>query len=856
MEFGADQLGKLREAFHMEAEERLDEMSQCLLEMEKTDEAQERERLLKDVFRGAHSLKGAARAVNLREVESLFQTLEEVLYRLQKGEVQYSAVLLDLFHQALSLVDGFLRLPEAESGQVSEQMLELDQVLLAVLAGEEPPETAADRAAGGGETPGPAAGGSSPLSGDVPQAAYSASPRNAGDDDLPSLDDFKAAGDDDIPSLADFGNAPGERNRPASGKKSRTSRDDLPSLADFSSPTPSDAPAAVGAEEPPKAKPAPASRPSGGKAKARPTSDWVRLSTARLDGAMEKAEELLSAKLTGAQHNKELAEVAQALTRWEKRWSRARQELWELQRRAGRGGEGSRAVVPDSIQEFLAYNETQIISLKQKVHGLAMKSAMAERALSRQVDDLLADLKEMTMLPFSTVSAAMPRMMRDISRQLNKEVDFSVSGDEIRIDRRILEEIKTPLIHLLRNAVDHGLESAGERAGTGKPKKGSVSLGISHAEGGRVEIVVSDDGRGMDPERIRAAAVKKGVISQKEADQLDDRASLSLIFRSQFTTSPIITEISGRGLGMDIVAQAVEKLGGLINIDTEKGKGTSFSILLPVSLATFRGVLVSVENRRFIMPCSQVEKVLRIPFEEISAVKDSAAVVLSGRTVGLVELSRVLGIAPENGKKRRTRYKTAVLAGSGDRRVAFCVDEVLSEQEVLVKSLGRHLTSVPNVAGATVLGNGRLVPVLNVRELMSAACGQRQGVSAPAAQERKRRILVVDDSITSRTLVKNILEAAGYQVKTAVNGQEALELVTKEAFDAVVSDVEMPRMTGLELTESIRAHAEKADTPVVLVTSLDSPEDRERGIAAGANAYIQKSGFDRNNLLSVVEQLV
>jgi two-component system chemotaxis sensor kinase CheA len=327
------------------------------------------------------------------------------------------------------------------------------------------------------------------------------------------------------------------------------------------------------------------------------------------------------------------------------------------------------------------------------------------------------------------------------------------------------------------------------------------------------------------------------------------------------STSPIITDISGRGLGLAIVREKVEQLGGTIAFDTKTGTGTSIRIHLPLTIATLRGVLVRIEEHYFVIPTPSVEQVARADRGDIRTVENRETVTLNGQAVSLVRLSDVLELPSQNTDFDASTKIPVVVLGAGTARIAFCVDEVVGEQEVLVKSLGPQLVHVRNVAGASVLGDGRVVPVLNVPDLLKSAVRQSavsRGSIAPQKQDvaEKRSILVVEDSVTSRSLLKNILESAGYHVITAVDGIDAYTTLKTATFDLVVSDVEMPRMDGFDLTSKVRADKQLADLPVVLVTALGSREHQERGIDVGANAYIVKGSFDQSNLLEVVKQLI
>jgi two-component system chemotaxis sensor kinase CheA len=470
-------------------------------------------------------------------------------------------------------------------------------------------------------------------------------------------------------------------------------------------------------------------------------------------------------------------------------------------------------------------------------------------------------MKKACMLPFAPFLEIFPKLVRDISREQGKEVEWVSKGGEVAVDRRILQEIKDPLIHLVRNCLDHGIEKPEERKGKQKPPRGTVTLTVTQRDDNRVEILVSDDGAGVDAAKVRGAVVKLGLASPEEAAALDEPRLLSFLFQSGVSTSPLITDISGRGLGLAIVREKVEKLDGTVSVEARPDRGATFRIVLPLTLTTSRGILVRVQEYSFVLPTAHVERVVAVRKEEIKTVENRETIELAGQAVSLVRLESVLELPPRPAATDAAAPVPAVVLHAAGKRIAFLVDEISAEQEVLVKSLGPQLLHVRNVAGATVLGTGKVVLILNVPDLMQSAVRAtavpaKAGAVAGETTAARKSILVAEDSITARTLLKGILESAGYNVKTAVDGLDALTTLRAEAFDAVVSDVDMPRMNGFDLTAKIRTDKKLSELPVVLVTALESRADRERGMDVGANAYLVKSSFDQSNLLEVVRRLI
>lgn len=555
-----------------------------------------------------------------------------------------------------------------------------------------------------------------------------------------------------------------------------------------------------------------------------PGADTIRVATCKLDALILQAEEMLAVKLAINQRAGDLREL--------------RLQFAEHLRTA-------------------VLDPHQLRRLEAKLHTLSRSAEHDNHTIGRMVDDLLDGSKKLLMLPCAAFLNGLPKLVRDLGRDQSKEADLVVHGGEVEIDKRILEEMKDPLIHLVRNCIDHGIEKPAERARLGKPARATITVAVTQVDGNKVEIAVTDDGAGIAVEKVKAAAVKQGLVTAAAARQLDEPAALSLMFLSGVTTSSTITEISGRGLGLAIVREKTEKLGGRVAVQTQAGQGTAFQILLPLTLATFRGTLVQAADQSFVIPTANVERVGRVRWAEIKTVENHETIALDGRAVALVRLATVLELPSLAPPADEPVWLIFVVIAAGAKRIAFGVEAVVGVQEVLVKPLGRPLVRVRNIAAATVLGSGTPVLILNVADLLQSAVKMRPVArSIPARAVERKAVLVVEDSITSRMLLKNILESAGYRVRTAVDGLDALSLLKTELFDGVVSDVQMPRLDGFSLTEKIRADRKLAELPVVLVTALETRADRERGVDVGANAYIVKSSFDQSNLLEALRRLV
>ncbi|HYH96319.1 hybrid sensor histidine kinase/response regulator [Hyalangium sp.] len=463
------------------------------------------------------------------------------------------------------------------------------------------------------------------------------------------------------------------------------------------------------------------------------------------------------------------------------------------------------------------------------------------------------DLRDMRMVPAVQVLEPLRRTVREVSSRLSKQVELFISGGDVRLDRRILDALKDPLLHLVRNAIDHGIEMPDTRLAAGKNEKGKLWVRVE-PRGTRIAVVVEDDGGGLSPTRVRATAVKRGLLSTEAAAKLSDPQAARLIFQPGFSTRDQVTETSGRGVGLDVVLATAQRLQGAVDVSYTDGQGTRFTIDLPLTLASALGLLIRVGTSIVAVPSDMVERVFRLAPNDVGTVAGRVVARVESEQLTFLSLSEAIGLprlplALESGK-----MQTVMLLTLGKERVLYAIDEVVGQQDIVVRTLGPHLKGVVHLAGAAVLDDGRLVPVLNAPELLRAAAPSTRGISM--GEIRRPRILVTDDSLTTRFAMKSLLEIAGYPVVTASDGEEAWEVLERTPCQLVVSDWQMPRLDGVGLTRRIRSHPTLNRIPVILVTSLDSPEERAAGLEAGADGYLVKREVERGRLLDLVRQLV
>ncbi|HEV8692678.1 MAG TPA: hybrid sensor histidine kinase/response regulator [Lysobacter sp.] len=762
---GKDLRQRLLSAFQAEAQEHLQALSSGLVALEGMSAPEEWMPVVEIVFRDAHSLKGAARAIDQIDIESICQAMESVFAAVKRGELKLLPPVLDVLNEAVDAVGKLLPAIE-ENGRgtaslsTSSQHAELLQRLERAL-------------------------------------------KNTGRSPTRSKSQAKKA--------------------------------------------PVQAP----------------SRQSPAEDRAAP-ANTVRITTAKLDAVLFQSEELLSAKLGASQLSAEIRDCLAELAILKRERAKVAptkrflQQAWDKETR--RSGFDKADPQWRKFLEFMAWESVFIKSFDGKLEALAKSAEHDQRSLAAMVDGLLDDMKQALMLPVSTALVVFPKLVRDLARDQGKEVDLIVRGDELEIDRRILEELRDPLVHLARNSIDHGIEMPEARRLAGKPSRGTLAFTVSQRDGNKIEIVIADDGAGIDTEKVREVARKLGVIPKEDFGDSEDLQQLGLIFHSGVSTSPIITDISGRGLGLAIVREKVERLGGVVSVETTPGQGTIFRMVVPLTRSTFRGVRVRVDDREFVLPTTHVVQGVSLRREAIKTVENRETIPWNGQALSLVHLADALELPGRRVNRAADDTVQAVILGAAGKHIAFGVDEIVCEQEVLVKPLGRHVPRVRNIAGATVLATGKVALILDVPDLLrSAAAVSAPALTAVDTQEvtaERKSILVAEDSVTSRALLKNILESAGYMVATAVDGIDGLTRLKTEHFDLVVSDIEMPRMNGFDFTAKIRTDKALARLPVVLVTALESREHRELGIDAGANAYVVKSSFDQSNLLDIVRRLI
>ncbi len=601
----------------------------------------------------------------------------------------------------------------------------------------------------------------------------------------------------------------------------------------------------------------------------------IRVETRNLDELMTQAGELTVIK---SRINHRLAEVEEIVSLWEE-WNR---DVFANRFCLDEIVKGNRNGSLEQLKSFHHRTEDRLQKFGELITRLRSSIYEDTARLDLIADELEAGIRTLRLLPMSTIMNLFPRMVRELAKEHGKQVNLVLQGAETRADKLILEEMKDPLIHIIRNAVDHGIETPEERIQQGKPATATIQIKC-YQTANNIIIEVSDDGRGLDLEKIKQTALKRGICRADELATMTVNQIQALIFAPGFSTRTFVTEVSGRGVGLDVVRTNVERLKGAIAVHSTPGKGCTLRLQLGTTLATAHVLLILVDRLVYALPVEAVQMAKFISQDEIFSLENRKTMIFEGQPISVAQLSDLLPInsnIPERMRVNRSHGNfeikhhqadskdsldgkiPCIILQVGEERLGLLVDALIDEQDVVLKPQSKLLQRVRNISGATILGTGEVCMVLNPQDLLKSV--RQQSIIISAAQttddripeKRKKAILLVEDSIATRTQEKRILESAGYEVVTAVDGLDGWHKLRTRQFDAVVSDIQMPNLDGLGLTAKIREHKEYSELPIILVTSLAKDDDKRRGAEAGANAYITKSSFNQELLLETVERLI
>lgn len=759
---------RLMGIFLDELEEHVQTLNVEIVELEKTDDAAVKKDLTANLFRAAHSLKGASRTVAVAPIEDACHIFENVLEGLRNQKLEVSQSLVSLVLAMADAVDS--------------------------------------------------AGGILRQGGTVPADHFAH-----------LMEPLKQSAAGNVPS-----EIPGQ---------SKPEKETAPAAEPIPKP-----------QAPPEPKPQPP-EPAPTAAPKKATAASVRVAERKLDELISQAGELLVARQRIELQPQAMDELQQITATWKEEWKALQRSLRGFLKETT-GETGTQASdFADRLAGVVNRMGDQLATLEKRLDVFQRNVVHDSRQLNHVGKVLQDDIHRLRMVPFSEACRGLQRAVRDVATSTGKEVELNIQGGDLEVDRSVLDGLRDPLLHLVRNAVDHGIEPPEARRENAKPLPATISVTAS-LRGSHVDVVVSDDGRGLD-----LNAIREKLRANRLPEPHDEQELARSIFLPGFSTAKTVTDVSGRGVGMDVVKNQLEMLRGTIDISTQAGFGTQFRMSLPLTLTTISALFVKVGTHVYAVPSNNVKKLIRFRPDELKSVGGREVLPLGDAPVPVLALSAALGIESSANNEEKAESRTALLLTTGERDIIFTVDEVLNEREAIVKNLGSRIRRVRHVSGATILRSGGIGLLLNATTLVRSGHNEHQTLRAKPSTKvesasTQHRLLVVDDSVTTRTLLKGILDAAGYEVTACVDGQDAWTELQAQEFDAVVSDVDMPRMDGFRLTKEIRKSERHQSLPVILLTSRDSDEDKARGVESGADAYLLKSVFDQTDVLETIQRFL
>ena len=761
----SEELGdfSMLELFRLEVDNQTNILSDGLLALEQNagDGAQ-----LEALMRAAHSIKGAARMVDVEAGVRLAHTMEDCFVAAQKGEFVLAAAQVDLL---LKGVDQLIAISRQETDDDA-----LEQLCQQI-------RTIAEA---------PAACAIEPNTEECTAVEQTGQP--VSDNDLP------AANESDAP-------------------ETRAAQETVTG-----------------------AKPAPTAQPNGG------ADDAVRVSSDSLN------------RLVG------LAGAVQVESRWLRPYADALVQIKhrqaELVRLLDRLNDNLYAVGGDEYSKTLtAEIQTKANRCRHLLSDRLVELDEFDRRVHNLGKRLHSEVIASRMRPFADVTRGFPRMVRDVARQLGKQVELKIEGLTTQVDRDILDRIEAPLNHLLRNALDHGIETPAERRQAGKAETAVLKLGAIH-NSGMLSLHVEDDGRGVDLEKLRGRIISRGMVSEAMAAELSDSELLEFLFLPGFSTREEVTEISGRGVGLDVVHSTVQQMRGVVRAESTLGKGTGFHLQLPLTLSIIRALLVEIGGEPYAIPLARIDRTLKLATSQLESLEGRQYFTLGNQHIGVVFAGQVLD---RPGHQERSDTLPVVVLGERLQRSGLVVDRFIGERNLVVHPLDARLGKVQDISAASLLENGEPCLIIDVDDMLRSidilvAGGRLNRIEDKAgdADVRGKRILVVDDSITVREVERNMLTSRGYKVDVAVDGMDGWNAVRMESYDLVISDVDMPRMNGFEFVQLIKQDDRLSRTPVMIVSYKDREEDRQHGLEVGADYYLTKGSFHDETLIEAVVDLI
>lgn len=587
------------------------------------------------------------------------------------------------------------------------------------------------------------------------------------------------------------------------------------------------------------------------------TIKTLRVESLKLDTLINQANELSVAKIKTKKHLHELNEISNELEEWQKTMSQVLNYLKYYDKKYITLGsdDASNHFLAKQLLNLFTDNNKKVQKLSSNVVNLYRTIQEDDAKMHVTIDNLNSMVKNIRVLPLATVFHLFGRMVRDIAKEKNKQIDFEIIGSETSTDKKIIEEIKTPLIHIIRNAIDHGIETPEERTKLGKNPTGKIIL-AARQENNKVIIEIKDDGRGINIEKLKEKALQKGFLTKEELNSMSEEQITNLIFAPGFSTGDEITNISGRGIGLDVVQSKISQLNGKVSVISEFNIGCCVQIELPATIALVNTFLVEVSGQTFAVPIESINSVLRKKENEIIISNNKRSIVFKNQTISLYDLADVLKLPHVDFNKDK---RTILVLENGKNTVAISVDKLLGEQEILQKKLSAPFYKLKNISGITTLISGEVCLILNISDIIKSTHSIKtysKKVLPTQVSNSIYTILLIDDSVTTRTLEKNILTRLGYNVEIAENPIQAFSKMQEKKFNLIISDVEMPEMNGLEFLEKVKSDEKYKEIPIIILSSLSGIEDKNKAMSLGAFKYITKSEFNQDNLKCIVGEIL
>ncbi|WQT17233.1 chemotaxis histidine kinase/response regulator CheAY2 [Helicobacter pylori] len=798
-----DDLQEIMEDFLIEAFEMNEQLDQDLVELEHNPEDLD---LLNRIFRVAHTIKGSSSFLNLNILTHLTHNMEDVLNRARKGEIKITPDIMDVVLRSIDLMKTLLvtirdtgsDTNNGKENEIEEAVKQLQAITSQNLEGAKERTKEAPQKENKEEIKEEAKGEIKGNKAKAPTAENTASDNPLADE--PDLDYANMSAEEVEAEIERLLNKRQEADKERRAQKKQEAKQEVTPTKE---PPKTETPKAPKTETKAKAK----ADTEENKAPSIGVEQTVRVDVRRLDHLMNLIGELVLGK--------------------------------------------NRLIRIYSDVEERYDGEKFLEELNQVVSSI-----------SAVTTDLQLAVMKTRMQPVGKVFNKFPRMVRDLSRELGKSIELIIEGEETELDKSIVEEIGDPLIHIIRNSCDHGIEPLEERRRLNKPETGKVQLS-AYNEGNHIVIKISDDGKGLDPVMLKEKAIEKGVISERDAEGMSDREAFNLIFKPGFSTAKVVSNVSGRGVGMDVVKTNIEKLNGIIEIDSEVGVGTTQKLKIPLTLAIIQALLVGVQEEYYAIPLSSVLETVRISQDEIYTVDGKSVLRLRDEVLSLVRLSDIFKV---DAILESNSDVYVVIIGLADQKIGVIVDYLIGQEEVVIKSLGYYLKNTRGIAGATVRGDGKITLIVDVGTMMDMAKSIKVNITTLMNESENTKsknspsdyiVLAIDDSSTDRAIIRKCLKPLGITLLEATNGLEGLEMLKNgdKIPDAILVDIEMPKMDGYTFASEVRKYNKFKNLPLIAVTSRVTKTDRMRGVESGMTEYITKP-YSGEYLTTVVKRSI